>query len=207
MRAFVLVAAPHPDRQLDVAARPGRELARMRDEVAGDQREEVRGLRVRVLPSRPMPPAGKIARTGGVAVGEEDRVARLVGVDSHSVAGGNIRPVDEIGDPTKPFGLALGAKVAAGFVKAAERRVVLRLDPHLGFEREHVGHVGDDQRAVLVDAIGSSRRRRALGRRASAHRRRGAAVRLCPSCCGEPTAGPRPASLLRRARRSARLYR
>ncbi len=61
--AFVLVAAADPDREPHVAARSGREAVLDRDQVAGDEREQVGRLRVRIDPARPMPCRPQARRT------------------------------------------------------------------------------------------------------------------------------------------------
>ena len=62
MAAFVLVAAAHPDRQRHLLARAGREAVANGDEIAGDQREQVGGLGVRIDPFRPVPAVRRARR-------------------------------------------------------------------------------------------------------------------------------------------------
>src|SRR5689334_8270357 len=85
-----------------------------RTEIAGDKREEVRGLRVRIDPFGPVTPTGKIAGAGGVAVRQQDGTARFVGADRHRVARHDVGAVEEPRDAAKALGLALRAVIAAG---------------------------------------------------------------------------------------------
>ncbi len=153
MPAFVLVAAPHPDGQRHLAAGTRREPVLDRDEVAGDQREEIGGLGVWIDPFRPMPPVVGLARAGRVAVRQQHRKPRLVGGDRRRVAGHHIRPVEEIGDPAEAFGLALGAEIAARHVEAGELGVALGRNAGLDLEGECVGRLLDDQPALLRQSI------------------------------------------------------
>ncbi len=69
--AGILVAVAHPDREIHRAAGPGREAVAHRHQIARHQREQVAGLRVRVVPARPMTAVLATAAADGVAVGEQ----------------------------------------------------------------------------------------------------------------------------------------
>ena len=151
--AAILVAAPDPDVQDDVAAGLGGEVVGDGDEVARDQRKEVGRLGVRVFPARPMPAVLALARAGRVAVGEQHRVARLVGRDGDGETRHHVRTVGEVGDAAEAFGLALGEEIAAGGVEAGELGVPVGRDPGFRFEHEDVGGARDGEGAVLADRV------------------------------------------------------
>src|SRR5665213_4454790 len=117
MGAFVLVAAAHPDSQRELAARASGEAVLQRDEIAGDQGEQVAGLWMRVVPGDVLlfPLAARLA---GISVGQQDRIALLVGDDPHPEARRHVGPVDKIGDAAKALGFALRAEIAARGVEA-----------------------------------------------------------------------------------------
>ena len=158
--AAVLVAAPHPDAEVDVPAGAGGEAVAHRHEVAGDQGEQVARLRVRIDPARPVAAVAGIARCLRIAVGEQHRAGATVGDQRHGVARHHVRAVGEVGDAAEAFGLALGEEVAAGDVQAAELGVLVRRDPGFGFQHAGVRQVGDGQ------AI--RRQRERVGRQVSA---------------------------------------
>ncbi len=60
-----------------MAARGGGELVLDMGEVAGHQREEVTGLRVRIVPDGEVASARQIAGLAGIAVGQENGVVFL----------------------------------------------------------------------------------------------------------------------------------
>ena len=98
-----------PDAEPDFAARPGDEGRAVFRQVPRDQREQIAGFWERVVPFGPMPAAVQIARANRIAIGEQYRVARLVGGHFHPVAGKHIGAIGEKGDATESFRLALGA--------------------------------------------------------------------------------------------------
>ena len=116
MAALVLVAAPHPDGECDLLARARREAVFDGDQIAGNESEEIGGFRVRIDPFGPMPPRIDRAAPDRVAVGEQHRAAALVGDHRRRVARHHVGPIDEIRDPAKAFGLALGTEIAARHV-------------------------------------------------------------------------------------------
>ncbi len=79
MAAAILVAAPHPDLQRDVAAGSrGEAVLEHGDQLAGDQREEVARLRVRIDPAGPVAAVPGIAAAIRVAVREQHRATRAL---------------------------------------------------------------------------------------------------------------------------------
>ena len=169
MGAFVLVAAAHPDPKRHLPARAGGEPVADRDQIAGDQREQIRGLGVRVDPFRPVPappcfPALGLARPGRVAVRQQHRKLRLVGDDRRRIARHYIRPVDEIGDPAKALGLALGAEIAARHIEPGQRGVFVGRNEGFDVEGEGIRHVVDDQPAFGRQPIAVRPQRLAIER-------------------------------------------
>jgi hypothetical protein len=66
-----------------------------RDEIGGDEGEQVARLRERVVPPGEVPAAVEIALLDQVAVREQHRIGRLVGADQHAVLGHHVGPVEE----------------------------------------------------------------------------------------------------------------
>src|SRR6516165_8275104 len=118
--AFVLVAVADPDGEPDLLARAGLEVVTHRDQIAGDEREEIGRLRVRVDPFRPVPAVARLAALDRIAVRQQHRKARLLSDDRCRVPGHDIRPIGEIGDPAKAFRLALSAEISARHVEPRE---------------------------------------------------------------------------------------
>src|SRR3954462_3623414 len=101
MAAAVLVATADIDVQSDLAARPRGEAVGDRDEVAGDEGEEITWLRVRVDPTSPVASLPRIAGAVRITVRKQYRHARLVRSNRHRVARHHVRPVGEEGDATE----------------------------------------------------------------------------------------------------------
>jgi hypothetical protein len=70
-----------------------------------------------------MAAAGQVAAQDQVAVGEQDRCFRFVGLDARRVDSHHVRPIREIGDAAEAFRLALCAVGAARAIEAGELRV------------------------------------------------------------------------------------
>ena len=132
-------------------------------EAAGDQREQVAGLRERVFPEREVPAPGQAAVLDQVAVGEQHRTGRPVRLDPHAVARHDVGPVGEIGDLAKALRLALGAEHAVRDVQALERGVALGADAHRALEGERGGQVVHDQ-MIVVDLVAIAAQRLAVER-------------------------------------------
>ncbi len=146
------VAAAHPDLQQVLAAGAAADALLARDEVGGDQREQVARLGVRVVPLRVVPAAVEIAAVDQVAVGQQHRVARLVGAQRDGVDRHHVGAVDEAGDAPEAFGLALRVQAAAAGVEPAERGVALGRNGVADLERElrRSRRLVDDQLAAVV---------------------------------------------------------
>ena len=126
--AAVLLAGLDVDAQRHLAAGHGDEAVLDAAELAADQREQIGGLRPRVVPDREMPAAGQVAALAQIAVGEQHRRLGLVGLDAGGVDRHHVRPVGEIGDAAEALGLALRAIGAARPVEAEELGVGGRID-------------------------------------------------------------------------------
>jgi hypothetical protein len=149
------------DLERDVAARARGEGVREPLEAAGDQGEQIAGLREGVLPNREVPAAGQAAVLDQVAVGEQNRAGRPVRLDPDAVPGHDIGPVGEIRDLAEALRLALGAEHAIRDVQALERGVALGADAHFALEGERGGQVVHRQ-ALAFDLIAVPAQRLAI---------------------------------------------
>ncbi|MCC2665994.1 MAG: hypothetical protein K0S35_3916 [Geminicoccaceae bacterium] len=140
------------DLERNPAARGGGEAVRELAEPTGDQGEQIAGLGERVFPQREVTAPFELALADPIAVGEQHRTALPVGLDPHSVARHDVRPVGKVGDLAKAFGLALGAEVAARQIQALERGIALGVDADPGLEPAGVGQLMDGQ-MIVVDAV------------------------------------------------------
>ncbi len=88
-------------------------------EIPADHREQIRGLRERIVPDRevPMPPI-EVAGSDQIAVRQQQRRVCFVSLDACRVDRHHIRPIGEIGDAAEPFRLALGAVDRPGAIEA-----------------------------------------------------------------------------------------
>jgi hypothetical protein len=116
------------DAQRHVAVGHGGEGVFDTPQITGHQREQVRRFLERVFPGRPV--AAVFARAAGdrVAVGQQHRVAVLLGDHRGGERAHHVRAVEVIGDLAEAFGLALGAEHRAGLVQAFQRGVGFRVD-------------------------------------------------------------------------------
>ena len=84
-----------------------------------------------------MPPGARHVALGNeIAVGQQHRRFAFVGFDARGVDRHHVRPIEEIGDAAKAFGLALGAIGRAGAVKPHELRIADGIDDCFDFEFE-----------------------------------------------------------------------
>ena len=127
--------------------RPDRvvKLSRLADEIAGDQGEQIAGLGEGIVPFGPMPAAVELAGADRIAVGQEDRIGRLVGDHPHPVAREHVGPVGEGRDPPEPLRLALGAQDSARFVEAHELGVGARIELDQGLDDRALAGQRDGQ--------------------------------------------------------------
>ena len=146
------VAAAHADLQQVVAAGAGADVLLARDEVGGDEGEQVARLRERVVPLGEVAAVVELALFEQVAVAQQHRVGRLVGAQRDGVDRHHVGPVEEVGDAAKALGLALREEAAAAHVQARQRGVLVRRAGVADVEREvlAVGRVVDDQLPALL---------------------------------------------------------
>ena len=146
VRALVELARLDVDRQLDFAAGSGREGVAQHIELAGDDGEQVGRLPERVIPFGPMAAVGLVAGSDRVAVGEQHREGRLVGMQRHRVGRHHVRAVGEPGDAAEALRLALREVAVLRAVEAGEAGVLVGVDADDRVQRERIGQVGDGQR-------------------------------------------------------------
>ena len=158
VRAPVLVARAHPDRQRDLASGSRDEAVAHRDQTARDQREQVARFRMRICPDDPVPPVGQCLHRPRIAVRQHHRAGRRVGGEADGEPRHHVRPVGEIGDAAESLRLALGEEGAAGDIETRKFRVLRRRDRRLDLQNAGCRRIGDDQRSVLdPPAIGAER--------------------------------------------------
>jgi hypothetical protein len=129
-----------------LAAGGGAEAVFQHVELAGDDGEQVGRFPERVFPFRPVAAVRLVARSDRVAVGEQHREARLVGVQGHRVGRHHVRAVEEPGDAAEALRLALREIAVPRTVEAGEAGVLVGLDADDGMQREGFRKVGDGQR-------------------------------------------------------------
>ena len=148
MCATILITTAHPDSEIDVTAGAGREAVLDRNQVTGNQREQIARFRMRVGPDDAMTTATGVLDLAGIAVRQHHRHARLVGGDRGGKARHHIRPIGEIGNATETLSLALGEVAAVRCIESRQLRVVLRRNARFNLQRRGVRHVGDQQFAI-----------------------------------------------------------
>ena len=133
----LLAAVLDIDRKRDVAARRGDEGIRNVAEIAGDQREQIARLLVRIAPdcevaSRRL----RVARAFEIAVREQHRRLGAIRLQAHAIGREHVGPVEEIGDAAEALGLALRAIGRAGAKEAHQLGVGRRIEARLDLELE-----------------------------------------------------------------------
>ena len=153
--AAVFLAVLDIDAQRHVAARHRAELVFHARKIAADQREQIRRLRMRVVPDREMAAIGQVAAVDEIAIRQQHRRLSFVGLDAGGVDRHHVGAVGEIGDAAEAFRLALGAPRAARSIKPGELGVGGGVDRRHDLQRERsVGWlwngelVGRHQKAV-----------------------------------------------------------
>ena len=145
MLAFSQVLLLHIDAQADVAATAGAKAVLDVVQVAGDQGEQVGGFRMGIVPGGPVPALPGVLARNQVAVAEQHRVARAIGLNRDGEHRHDIGPVRVKADLAKPMGLALGAEHAVGLVQSLQRGIVLGSDARTALELERRRHRFDFQ--------------------------------------------------------------
>ena len=149
---LVDVVRLRPHRQPHAAPRARGERRLDALQLPRHQREEVRRLAERVDKLGVVAAGANVALAHLVAVAEEQRVRRLVGLDAHLVGGHHVGAVLEVRDPPEALGLALRHVVAARLVQPRQLRVLLGLDRHRRRQRELVARRRRQQRQPLLRA-------------------------------------------------------
>ena len=136
MLALVDIFRLDVDAQRDFAVGHGGEAVFDAPQITGHQGKQVRRLLERIFPGRPVPAVFTGAAGDRVAVGQQHRVAVLLGDHRGGEHAHHVRAVEVIGDLAETFGLALGAEHTAGFVQAFQGSVGFRVDLDGGVEGE-----------------------------------------------------------------------
>ena len=133
----LLAAVLDVDCERDVAARRGDEGIGDVAEIAGDEREQVARLLVRIAPDCVVASGDVgVARAFEIAVGEQNRRLGAIRLQTHAIGREHVRPVEEIGDAAEPLGLALRAIGGAGAKEPHELGVGRRIEARLDLELE-----------------------------------------------------------------------
>ncbi len=149
---LVEVAAAHEHLQQVLLAGAAGDALLARDQVGGHQREQVRGLRERVVPAREVAAVVQRALFLQVAVGQQHRVLRLVGAQRDGVDRHHVGAIEEVGDAAEALGLALREEAAARGVQARQLGVLLGADRVADLEHERFGGRGVDHQLVVLVA-------------------------------------------------------
>ena len=106
-------------------------------EIAGDQREQVARLLVRIAPNGVVA-AGKVglAHAFEIAIGEQDRRLGPIRLEPHPIGRKHVRPVEEIGNAPEALGLALRAIGRTGAIETHQLGVGGRIEAGLELELE-----------------------------------------------------------------------
>ncbi len=140
----------------------GAELVFHAGEIAADQREQVGGLGMRIVPDREMAPRRQLAAVGEVAIGKQHRRFLFIGFDPRGVDRHHVGPVGEVGDAAEAFRLALRAIGATRAVEAGELSIGRRIDQGLDLQRERPVRRLRDSEAVRRRRIAFRRQRGAI---------------------------------------------
>ncbi len=149
MSDAVLVAVVHEELERDVAAIGRAEGVGHLGQVPGHHGEQIAGLGVGIFPAGVVLTAGQRTALDAVAVGQQHRKARGVGLQTDGESRQHVRSVEVGRDARKTVRLALRAVHRPGLIEAFERRVGLGLQPGHRGQGELIGHLGDVQRVVV----------------------------------------------------------
>ena len=142
MFGLVQVARAHVDLQQVLLPVARHDALLATHQHACHQREQVGRLTVWIHPFGEMTAIFQVTLFDQVAVGEQHRVAGLVGAQGHRVAGHDVRPVQEIGDAAEALGLALGEERVVADVQAHQLGVLGRRAGGEDLQLERVGALG-----------------------------------------------------------------
>ena len=138
-----------PYRQLHTPAANGGELVSQRRQITGHQCEEIAGLGPGVRPGDGVAAIGQRHLRTAVAIGEQHRVARGIGLEPYRVRGEHIRTIREPGDAAEALGFALCHQPALRGIKTHQPRVGSRRDLD---QRFHFGGIAWDGEAERLAA-------------------------------------------------------
>ncbi len=161
-----LIAGFHMQAQRHLPPGCGAELIAHLREITSHQREEVRRLRVRVIPDRLMAIRCPRQRPGrhGVAVAEQHREQLSLGFQSHPPAAEHIGAVRMEADAAEAFGFTLRGEHAATGVKTLQGCVAVGVDPTAGLERERLIRRRQQREHAVLQLPGLRRRNTAIDR-------------------------------------------
>ena len=129
---LALLALLDVDPERDLAAFGCREAVVDPAEIAADDGEEITGLGMRIVPDSVMAPCARnSSRFDRIAVAEQQRRFRAIGLDPRPVDGHHIRPVQKVADAPETIGLALRAIDAVRPVEPHQFGIGRRVDDRL----------------------------------------------------------------------------
>ncbi len=121
-----LLAVLDIDLERDVAAGSGGEGALDDPQIAGNEREQIARLRMRIEPGGKMTAVAHVGAAEIVAVRKQERCGSLVRDDVDGIDRQHVGAIREVGDAAEAFGFALGAIDVARAVEAHQLGVRLR---------------------------------------------------------------------------------
>ena len=134
--ALVHILVLDKDAQRDVAAGTRGEAVFHTGQIAGHQSEQIAGFAERIFPAYPVPAVLFPALGHGIAIGQQDGIAGLVGDHAGGKRRHHIGAVQVVGNLAKPFSLALRAEHLLRLVQAFQAGVFLGLDHSHAFQNE-----------------------------------------------------------------------
>jgi len=120
-----------PNTELNFSPIHGGERISSRNQLPCYQSEQITGFGPRINPDSIVSSSFEIPRCNDVAVAQKYRIRSLISNNANRVLGKDIWAIREINNVSKPFRLALRAKIATALVKTIESGVVL------GFDSDH----------------------------------------------------------------------
>ena len=127
-------------------------------QIAGNESEQIGGLREGVLPDNLMP-GGIVRQNGGhdfIPIGQKHRKTFSIRLDPHAVATQHIRTIRMESDASKPLGLALGCQHSAAFIQALEGSVRLGVKATDRGQGERLCRRFPDHKLFIVQLIGAA---------------------------------------------------
>ena len=123
------ILLPHPDIASDLLARHGQKIARLCHQITRNQSKQIRGLRPRVMPLRPMRSRLRVLALGcWIAIAQKHWKGVFGRAHPHRIDRQDIGPVGEEGDPAKALSLALSAQHPARGIEPHQLCVLARVN-------------------------------------------------------------------------------